>query len=296
MAEKILLDTDIGSDIDDALCLAYLLAQPECDLLGVTTVSGEAAQRAQIASAIALHMQRDIPIYPGVEQPLFVAQRQPAAQQASRLDRWPSETSFHSGEAVEFLRRTIHAPPGEIRLVVIGPLTNIALLFAIDPTAAMLIKRLVIMGGHYAHWADGVALTEHNIRCDPHAADIVMRSKALIWAVGLGVTHRLRLPADEVRARLGNERYRPVLDFAEVWFQQRDHVTFHDPLAAALIFANGFCTFERGEAPVGLNGERLRGFTHWTHDSAGKHYAGIDVDPGAFFAHFFGVLEGAQTP
>ena len=65
MPIKLLLDTDIGSDIDDAVCLAYLLAQPACDLLGITTVSGEADHRAMLASALCRVAGRDVPIFPG---------------------------------------------------------------------------------------------------------------------------------------------------------------------------------------------------------------------------------------
>lgn len=71
MSEKILLDTDIGSDIDDALCLAYLLAQPRCQLLGITTVSGQVEERARLASALCRHAGMDIPIFPGAEAPLW---------------------------------------------------------------------------------------------------------------------------------------------------------------------------------------------------------------------------------
>ena len=69
MAQKVLFDTDIGSDIDDAVALAYLLAQPECELLGITTVTGEAVRRAQLASALCLDAGKQVPIFPGQEAP-----------------------------------------------------------------------------------------------------------------------------------------------------------------------------------------------------------------------------------
>ena len=83
MTIKVLLDTDIGSDIDDAVCLAYLLAQPACELLGITTVSGQPEQRAQIASAICKVAERSVPIYPGAPQPVLIEQRQPLVPQAA---------------------------------------------------------------------------------------------------------------------------------------------------------------------------------------------------------------------
>jgi purine nucleosidase len=72
MTVKLLLDTDIGSDIDDAVCLAYLLRQPACELLGVTTVSGEPVQRAMIVSALCRAAGLDVPVLPGADDPLIV--------------------------------------------------------------------------------------------------------------------------------------------------------------------------------------------------------------------------------
>src|SRR6185369_15494299 len=97
---KVIYDTDIGSDIDDAVALAYLLAQPECELLGITTVTGQAAQRAQLASALCLNAGREIPIFPGREVPLLVPQLQPLAPQAAAVRRWRHAADFPRGEAV----------------------------------------------------------------------------------------------------------------------------------------------------------------------------------------------------
>ena len=70
---KIILDTDIGTDIDDALALAYLLMKPECELMGITTVTGEAKTRAKLASVICKAANRgDIPIYPGNEECILI--------------------------------------------------------------------------------------------------------------------------------------------------------------------------------------------------------------------------------
>ena len=117
---KVLLDTDIGSDIDDAVCLAYLLAQPDCELLGVTTVTGEGQRRAMLASALCREAGQDVPIYIGAEQPLLIEQRQPLSPQADGLGNWSHATEFPRGEAVEFMRRTIRAHPGEVTLLPIG--------------------------------------------------------------------------------------------------------------------------------------------------------------------------------
>jgi len=100
LAIKVLLDTDIGSNIDDALCLAYLLARDDCDLLGITTVSGEADRRAMLASTLCWVAGQAVPIYPGAEAPLEMPQTQPHAPQAAALLRWPHQDRFDRG-AVE---------------------------------------------------------------------------------------------------------------------------------------------------------------------------------------------------
>lgn len=94
MSTKVLLDTDIGSDIDDAVCLAYLLAQPKCDLLGITTVTGEPVERAKLASALCHAAGKDIPIYPGVGEPLLIPQKQGRSPQTAALGRWKHDTEF----------------------------------------------------------------------------------------------------------------------------------------------------------------------------------------------------------
>ncbi len=286
---KILLDTDIGSDIDDAVCLAYLLAQPQCELLGITTVTGEGNRRAMMASALCQVAGKNVPIYPGVEKPLLIAQRQPECPQAAMLDRWPHETEFPQGQAIEFLRRTIRAHPGQVILLTIGPLTNAALLFATDPEIPSLLKGLVMMCGVFTNRLAGVGPLEWNAMLDPHATAIVYRAAAPFHrSIGLDVTCRVTMPADEVRRRFDTPLLRPVRDFAEVWFQHRPVITFHDPLAATTIFDETICDFEAGQVEVELTSERLAGMTLW-RAGQGPHEVALQVSPEQFFEHYFAV-------
>src|SRR5215210_4822768 len=146
---KVLLDTDIGTDVDDAVALAYLLSHPDCELLGITTVTGEVEKRASLASVMCRAAGRDIPIYPGADRPMLGEQRQPLAQQATVLPRWPHQTDFPKGQAVEFLANTIRSHPGEVTLLTIGPLTNAGLLFSQHPGIAGLLAGFVMMGGNF---------------------------------------------------------------------------------------------------------------------------------------------------
>jgi len=295
VAEKILLDTDIGSDIDDAVCLAYLLAQPRCELLGITTVTGEPVKRAMMASAQCKIAGKSVPIYPGAAEPLLIAQQQPRTPQASALTNWAHDTHFPQGEAVEFLRQTIRAHPGEITLLAIGPLTNIALLFHSDPEIPRLLKQLVLMCGVFTRRRTlrhpALSILEWNAKLDPHATAIVYRAPVTIHrSLGLDVTTRVMLPADEVRRRFQTKLLRPVQDFAEVWFEQRPAITFHDPLAAVSIFDDQICPFTRGTVEVEVKNEKRLGQTKWQADPTGRHEVALQVDADRFFERYFGVF------
>jgi inosine-uridine nucleoside N-ribohydrolase len=289
MKTKVLLDTDIGSDIDDAVCLAYLLAQPDCDLLGITTVTGDVVQRAMIASALCQAAGKNLPIYPGSANPLLIAQLQREVPQAAALKRWGHASDFPKGEAIEFLRRTIRQNPGEIVLLTIGPLTNIGLLFAQDPEIPHLLKSLVMMCGVFTNRFDVQGHTEWNAMLDPHASEIVYRAPVRVHrSIGLDVTMQTVLKAEEVRKRFQAPLLRPVLDFAEVWFEKTENMVFHDPLAATTIFDENVCTFERGNVRVDAQNEP--GKTIWTADPDGRHEVALGVNPEHFFAHYFGTL------
>ena len=145
--EKILLDTDIGCDIDDAICLAYLLAHPRCELMGITTVNGDTRARAQLASALCLAARRNVPIFPGVKDTLLARRARKPVPQAEALSRLPHGDRFDENGYLEFMRDMILEHPGEVTLLAIGPMTNVGLLFAAYPDTARALKRLVLMGG-----------------------------------------------------------------------------------------------------------------------------------------------------
>jgi purine nucleosidase len=291
MTIKLLLDTDIGSDIDDAVCLAYLLANPQCELLGITTVSGEPEKRAMLASVLCKIAGKNIPIFPGAEKPFLVAPQQRRAQQAAALKKWPHETQFPKGQAVQFLRETIYQHPGEITLLTIGPLTNIALLFTLDPEIPAMLKALVMMCGLFTkRFARGDL--EWNALLDPHATAIVyQQNTSLHQSLGLDVTTQVTMESAEVRNRFQADLLRPVLDFAEIWFQQTNVITFHDPLAGATIFNDQICQMQRGTVTVELTSERLQGFTYWSPDPlSGRHQIAVSVNQDKFFEEFFSVF------
>jgi len=294
----LILDTDIGSDIDDAVALAYLLRQERCDLLGVTTVSGEPDKRASLVSAVlAVAGREDIPVHVGAPCPLIVSQHQGEAPQFEALaGRWAHRSYDAQHTAVEFLRKTIRSHPGEVTLLAIGPLTNVGLLFKIDPEIPTLLREMVIMGGQFfAGQPTPESKGEWNIRCDPHAAQIVFDAPVTrLTAIGLDVTMQCVLPADECRKRFNaaGGPLAPVASMAEVWFRHGGGITFHDPLAAAWLFEPKICQMLCGQIRVDLASPEQSAITLFEPSETGIHHAAASVDPAAFFEHYFEITGG----
>jgi purine nucleosidase len=168
-------------------------------------------------------------------------------------------------------------------------LTNIGLLFASDPEIPGLLKGLVSMAGVFTNRLPGVGPLEWNAMVDPHATAIVYQHKAAYHhSIGLDVTCQVRMSASEVRQRFQHPLLRPVLDFAQVWFQNERMITFHDPLAASTIFDSTICRFESGVVEVELESTRLAGLTYWTpRPEGGRHQVALEVAPERFFEHYF---------
>lgn len=286
---KVWLDTDIGTDIDDAVALGYLLNHPDCALLGISTVTGPALGRAELASALCEYARRDIPIHPGAEEPLLTRALQTEAGQIARLGNWPHKHDFTMNSAVEGMYRAIAENPGEITLLAIGPMTNLALLLKTHPDAARMIGRVVLMGGEFlrmrpAAWGEA----EWNVLCDPYAAAIVFATPGLpIRAIGLDVTIGVTMERAEAAQRFALPKLKPVWDFADFWLEHGRVITFHDPLAAACIFEPSIMEYRRGAISVELSAERSLGKTYFDAREDGAHEVASSVDPTRFFEAYF---------
>ncbi len=281
----LLLDTDIGSDIDDAVALAYLLAQPRCELLGITTVTGDVAKRAALAQVLCeVAGRRDIPIHCGSGLVLLRGPGQLDVPQYDAIASRPHRRDWPPGTAIEFMRSVVRERPGEVTLLSIGPLTNVALLFAIDPELPSLLRSWVSMAGCFSAGLD--KSRDWNSVCDPLAA--AMAARAVVPQrvhVGLDVTLKCSLDAEEVRRRFRGPLLETVLEMAGPWFATRNHIIFHDPLAAAVVFEPALCSFGRGRVSVGDDGH-----THFEPDRDGLETVAVEVDAARFFDHFFSVF------
>ena len=267
----ILLDTDIGSDVDDAVALAYLLCRPDCDLLGITTVTGAVERRAACARAVCVDIgQPEIPIVCGARNPLLFGPGQPEVPHYLAIAGRQSE-QFPDG-GVEFLRQTIRRNPGEIVLLSIGPFTNIALLFALDPEIPALLRSWVCMGGSFPV----ASSPDWNAAVDPAATAIAYaRGPAGHLSIGLDVTSRCRISARDARAAFASI---PSLSaMTDTWLSTAAHVTLHDPLAAAAIFEPGLCRYADGEVTVSLEPANA-GATAFREGGSQRHRIAVGVD------------------
>lgn len=294
MATKVFLDTDIGSDIDDAVCLAYLLAQPDCDLVGIATSGMEPVERASLADAICRHAGVETPVFPGVSAPILGSRYwwHHPAKQAAALSRWKHRTDFPRAKAIDFMIETILANPGEITLLVIGPMTNVALMLATEPACAGLLKGLYLMAGEVQEnpYRDDATL-ECNVMLDPFAAAMVYQAKVAVHrTIPCNVTRQVKMPAEQVRERFSGRLLEPVLDYARIWFEERDTLTFHDPLAAACIFEPSLVDYTRTRLDIELASERVRGMMYHAPAEDAPHEIALQVSPERFFEHFFSIV------
>ena len=193
---KVIYDTDPG--VDDAMALLFLHRHPEIDLIGITTVFGNASIETTTRNALFLKREWDIaaPVAKGASVTIDPA----------RAEReWPAMVHGHNGlgnidvpEAIDlpldprpahrFIIDTVRANPGEIRLVAVGRMTNLALALKEDPEIATLVKDVVIMGGNFYVPGNVSPVAEANIHGDPEAADIVMTAPWKVVVIGLDVT------------------------------------------------------------------------------------------------------------
>ena len=203
--QEIIIDCDPG--IDDALALAFAAGHPGLDLRGITTVAGNVGLDKTTANALRVRDftgLRDVPVVAGCARPL---QRPPLHARDVHGDSGLGAASIPEaasgpagGHAVDFLASATAAEPGQITLVAIGPLTNVALAVRRYPELVSQVREFVIMGGS-AGRGNVTPAAEFNIAADPEAAAIVFGAGWTVTMVGLDVTLQARATA-AVRSRM----------------------------------------------------------------------------------------------
>jgi len=283
---RILLDTDLamgapGSDIDDGFALALALADPGLRVELVTTVGGnsDVETSTRLTHGLLDVLGRgDVPVVQGA----------PAG-----------------GGAADEIARRVLADPGELTIVAIGPLTNVARALG-SPGVAGAVREVVAMGGVFLEHTNVAAMPgEYNFWCDPDAAQAVCESGVPLRFVGLDVTRRVRLTREDARslaARAGGFAHVAALH-AEAWidFQERSKprdpteqgsCALHDPLAVAVLTEPDLVTWQEAHVAVETAGRFTRGVAvadllMWEHPPAPNCRIATAVDAEAFRRLFF---------
>lgn len=257
---QVILDTDIGDDIDDAFALA-LAIKKEVPLLAVTTVFKNTALRAKQAREMLTISGLNIPVYAGEVYPLngVITGFQSDSGDLATIKpcQYGDEMAHYSFglNASEMIVRLAKTYTKKLILVTIGPLTNIARALEIDPSIAGDIKAIYAMGGCYTR-----VQPEWNVLCDVEAYDKVFASGIPFYGVGLDMT--LQCPLEEDLFSSLKASKDPINQKIMIWFDRWvDYFHFeksvlHDPLALSSLIEDDICTFTPKYAKVILEGEQ----------------------------------------
>lgn len=196
MKRKIIIDTDPG--IDDTIAICIAMNSPELSILGLTSIFGNTKGEITAQNALRLaelSKAEIISVARGSDSPLVIPFQSPGTivhgEDGMGNTNQPSpKGSFINLSAAEFIAKSIHDNPGEVTLLTLGPLTNIALALRLNPNMVHQVKNIVIMGGVVANPGNMNPVAEANIYRDPHAAEVVFSSGCPIVMVGLDVTHK----------------------------------------------------------------------------------------------------------
>jgi len=203
--KRVIIDTDPG--IDDAAAIFLALASPELSVETITTVYGNGPVAVCTGNALRiLHAARrtDIPVYIGVGKPLLRNPREGWARQVHGDDALGNtylplpEASPHDGHAVYEIIRRIMASPGEITLLALGRMTNVALALTLEPRLAKAVREIVLMGGAVSVPGNVSQVASANLHEDPEAAAILYRSGAPLVQIGIDVCDRVTVTEEQL--------------------------------------------------------------------------------------------------
>jgi inosine-uridine nucleoside N-ribohydrolase len=265
---SLIIDTDPG--VDDALALLVAAYSPEIELVGLTTIFGNVSveQATKNAGYLVSLMPKPVPVAKGASTPLV----QP-------LHPYPDFVHGHNGfgdipleypadfapidqTAAQFIVDQINARPGEITLVPLGPLTNIALALHLCPDIVHKVKQVVLMGGAIHRGGNVSPAAEANIWNDPHAAQVVFSAAWPIVMVGLDVTHQTIMPEARMQAlrsvspKVGNFVADITAFYANFYRNTAgfDGFSVHDPATVVQILHPELFGTKRGQVEVVTEG------------------------------------------
>lgn len=282
----VVIDTDpglgeLGSDIDDGLAIVYALKSPELEVLALTIVNGnvDADRGTTVARGLVERLGRpDLPVLLGARSPLkrgmeLVRELFDAVMVLEVTTPLVAVGPTSDEHASDFLCRIVKERPGEVVVIAIGPMTNLALAIQRDPLFAGRVKELVLMAGSATGYAQNITVVgDFNTYVDPEALDIVLRSGAAIRMVGLDQTSKVMLSKfDTEKLRNNGDSFsRWVADCTDAWIdflgrafpnrpEHQSACFLHDPLVIAAVTHPELLTWEGSNVQVVTDSELARG-------------------------------------
>ncbi|XP_060177017.1 uridine nucleosidase 1-like isoform X1 [Lycium barbarum] len=266
--EKIIIDTDPG--IDDSMAILMAFQTPEVEILGLTTIFGNATTKDATRNALILCETAgfpDIPVAEGSLESLKrgkprVAEFVHGSDGIGNLFLPSPNSKKIDKSASEFLVDKVSEYPGEVSILALGPLTNLALAVQRDSNFASKVKRVVILGGSFFALGNVNPAAEANIHGDPEAADIVFTSGANIDVVGINITTQVKMTdADLDELRQSEGKYAKFLcnmcKFYRDFHVKSDGIygVFpHDPVTFVALVRPDLFTYKKGVVRVETQG------------------------------------------
>jgi purine nucleosidase len=278
--EKIIIDTDIGDDIDDAFAVALALRSPELQILGVSTAFGDTETRAKLVDRMLGEAERpDIPVAVGVHTDAKTSFGQRPYADGGHFAR-----ASHPA-AVDFILDQIRKNPGEVTLVCIGPLVNVGAMIDKDPQTFRKLKRVVIMGGSVDRgYGDPYAAPtptqpEWNIKNDIASAQKLFASGVPLYVMPLDST---QLKLDEVKREFLFRQGTPLTDALTILYHQwgQQTPTLFDPMTIAFMDDPALCPVQAMNIVVDEKGTTRRG------SGAPNAQVCLKSDPERFFRFY----------
>lgn len=314
---KIVIDCDPG--IDDATALILSMQASRFDILGITTVFGNASlqQGTKNALRVVELSGKNIPVYRGAEKPLVVPLAPPpdfVHGKDGLGDTHQPEPKISAQEkpAAQFLVDIARTYPGQVTIVAVGRLTNLAQAMRLDSNFRRNVKEVILMGGTLHAAGNVTPVAEANISGDPHAADIVFTAGWKVTMIGLDVTQKVKLNDDILlRIKDRNERYGSFL-FSITRFYMNFHKNVnhikggfyvHDPSAVMYLIDSSLFKLARGPVRVVTEGIAIGETIMPAYDyqlelPAWKDKpfvnAAVDVDINRFLQKFESIMEEKQ--
>ncbi|MFC4700250.1 nucleoside hydrolase [Glaciecola siphonariae] len=266
MTHKIILDTDPG--IDDTMAIFFALQAPELEVLGLTTVFGNVPAQMSAKNALSLIelAEVDIPVCLGAAMPHVGPESSYAYfvhgdDGLGNINHPEPKGQLDPRSSAQFIVEMARKYPGEVTLVAVGPLSNLALALKLEPQLPKLIKAVNIMGGAAFVPGNVTPVAEANIWNDAHAAEIVFGASWPINMFGLDVTYDLPFSPDftsqlaEQNPKLGGFVQQTSKFYTEFYSQGKDETVcyFHDAFPLAYMLDETLFTMTEGHLRVGTD-------------------------------------------